>query len=117
MTRDDEYLRELLLEIEAETTGHYFCVRHLSPSGSELKRWHHVDLLEDQGLVKSTGKGVYRLTSDGHDFIDAIRDEGIWFKTKEAVRDTGGNATLEIIKSLATGFLKKQVAERTGIEL
>ncbi|MDP3961387.1 MAG: DUF2513 domain-containing protein [Pseudorhodobacter sp.] len=41
------------------------------------------------------------ITFDGHDYLDAIRDEGIWQKTKKAVVDTGGNATVEILNACA----------------
>lgn len=60
---------------------------------------------------------AFRLTSQGHDYLDAIRDQGIWAKTKDVVAKTGGSATLEIVKALATGLLKKQISERTGIDL
>ena len=47
---------------------------------------------------------AYRLTSQGHDFIEAIRDKGIWEKTKEAVAETGGNASLGNIKNSCIGI-------------
>ena len=33
-----------------------------------------------------------------------LRDKGIWEKTKKAVTETGGNATLEMVKIIASGF-------------
>jgi DNA-binding PadR family transcriptional regulator len=81
------------------------------------RRHYHFMLLEDAGLVRETGSGYYRLTAQGHDFLDAIRDEGIWARTKDAVQKTGGNVTLEILKTLATALLKKKVSQHTGIEL
>ena len=50
----------------------------------------------DAGYITEESNEVYRLTSQGHDFIESIRDEGIWNKTKAMVSETGGNATLEI---------------------
>ena len=60
---------------------------------------------------------VFRMTNQGHDYLDAIRDNGIWTKTKAAVAETGGSATLEIVKALALGFLKKKIETHTGIQL
>ncbi|MDD8023056.1 MAG: DUF2513 domain-containing protein [Paracoccaceae bacterium] len=57
------------------------------------------------------------ITFQGHDYLDAIRDQGVWEKTKAAVAETGGNATLEIVKALALGLLKKKISQHTGIDL
>ncbi len=81
------------------------------------RRQYHVELLCDAGLMCPVGRGTYRLTHQGHDFLDAMRDEGIWSRTKDAVAQSGGNATLEIVKTIATGFLKKQIRDRTGIDV
>ena len=49
--------------------------------------------------------------------MDAVRDEGIWEQTKSAVAAVGGNVTIEVIKSLAIGFVKKTVEKQTGLTL
>lgn len=75
---------------------------------------------KDEIILDSSGRLAetdYRLTNYGHDFLDAMRDEGIWSRTKDAVAQSGGNATLEIVKTIATGFLKKQIRDRTGIDV
>ncbi len=59
----------------------------------------------------------FTVTWAGHDYLDAVRDQGVWDKTKSAVAETGGNASLEIVKALALGFLKKKISQHTGIEL
>lgn len=107
MKRDNDLIRELLLEMEAANDFRFDPHDSLSNSDVE-KRIYHMKLLEDHGYVTAAGKYHIRLTSAGHDFIDAMRDEGIWKKTKDAVARAGGNATLDIIKEIATAFLKKQ---------
>jgi len=76
-------------------------------------------LMHDAGLIEGNGykSGIFFITNQGHDFLDAIRDEGLWQKTKDTVSETGGNATLEIVKALAIGFLKKKIAQQTDIDL
>ena len=118
MKRDNDYLRNLLFEIEDDSGYATFVPLSISMSDDVKKRYYHVQLLCDEGLlVKLNEKETsgYRLTSQGHDFIEAVRDKGIWEKTKETVAETGGNATMEILKTLAQGFLKKKIAGHTGM--
>jgi len=89
----------------------------LSHSPEEAKESYHLELAGDFGFVTAVGRGTFRLTAQGHDYLDAIRDEGIWEKTKVVVSETGGNATLEIMKALAIGFLKKKISQHTDIDL
>ena len=116
MERDKDYLRELMLAFEAQA-DHIIPVADLIVFEGDRRRAGHVKLLIDEGLLESPGRGVVRITARGHDFIESIRDPGIWARTKEAVAETGGNATLDIVKQLATGFLKKKITQHTGIEL
>ena len=120
MKRDNDYLRNLLFKIESNDGYLIFVPHTYGMSDEQLKEYYHVQLLCDAGyLVKlrDTENSGYRLASQGHDFIDTIRDKGVWEKTKAAVSQKGGNATIEILKTLAHGFLKKKVADHTGIEL
>ena len=117
MKRNDDLLRQLLLDAEASDDWIFLSYVTKDSSSEERERHGHVLLLEDAGLVAAVGKGSFRLTNQGHDFLTAIRDEGLWSKTKAAVAETGGNATVEILKSLASGFLKKKISQHTGIEL
>lgn len=118
MKRDDDLIREILLEIEQDDDWLVIMPgRTLSAAPEERRRRYHILLLSDKGLVTSVADGTFRMTAQGHDYLDAIRDHGIWQKTKDAVAATGGNASLEIIKQLATGFLKVKISQHTGIDL
>jgi len=63
---------------------------------------------------------VERITWQGHEFIETVRDDKIWEKTKETM-NTVGNFGIENVKAvasaLAKGFMKKQVEKLTGVEL
>ena len=139
MKRDDDVIRDLLLQCEAderqwfELESEYDCEFGVSTSLHE--RWdertgRHLQLLVDAGLIATAksrytpdwdpeeiGRTFFRLTNAGHNYLDAIRDESIWSKTKAAVAETGGSASLEIVKSLAVGFLKSKIEKHTGIVL
>jgi len=113
--RNDDLMRDLLLEFERQED--WSLVLPPTMSLEDRERIGHVNLLCDAGLVTRYSKDSYRITNEGHDFLDAIRDEGLWQKTKDTVSETGGNATLEIVKALAIGFLKKKIAQQTDIDL
>ncbi len=117
MKRDDDYIRELLLEFEAHDDWLVLAPQTLNPTPEERSRQYHIMLLADAGFATNVGQETYRLTKAGHDYLDAVRDEGIWAKTKAAVAETGGNATLEIVKKVALGFVKKKIEQHTGLEL
>lgn len=117
MKRDHDYLRDLLLTIEA--SGPFLTKKYKAWDISEddQKYNYHLDLLDDAGYLKKTDDTTFRMTNSGHDFLDTIKDAGIWQQTKSVISETGGSLPLEIFKALATGFLKKKIEKHTGIEL
>ena len=115
MKRDDDFLRELLFRMEESDIPFYFAPNTLD--GSNSKEIHHIRILCDYGYAEPLNEHAYRLTAYGHDFIESIRDNSVWEKTKAAVAETGGNATIEMNKTLPTGILKNKVSEHTGIEI
>ncbi len=117
MKRDNDYLRELLFEFENADSWSIFFPQTYGMSDEAVKKYYHIQLLYDDGYLVEDNDDLYRLTSQGHDFIESIRDKGIWEETKEAVAETGGNATLEILKAVATGLLKKKLSEHADIDL
>jgi len=76
----------------------------------------HIKLLLDEGLVEANQmpiKGfviydIQRITSHGYDFLDALRDETIWSKTKDTTGKVGGY-TIGILMELGKEYIKKQV--------
>ena len=104
MKRDFELLRKLLLDIEGDVVD--------VSSYSKEQILYHKALLLEAGLADGP-KAHYssrefsdipdrviirRLTWEGHNFIDAIRDEGRWQKAKEWIRVGGKILTLETLK-------------------
>jgi hypothetical protein len=85
---------------------------------------YQVTLLRQAGFMEATdpllGSGMIfdrlRITNAGHDYLDAIRSDPVWQRTKEAAQSIGG-ATLEIIKELAVACLKQIARERLGLPL
>jgi len=116
MKRDMDLIRRILLEIESNDQLEI-------PEASEELIARHVLLLNEEQLIKGlvaaeqlNGQPVLqqtmaytRLTSKGHDFLDAIRDEGVWKKTREKITEVGGGISLSLVTALATQFLKEKL--------
>ncbi|WMT71136.1 DUF2513 domain-containing protein [Bradyrhizobium sp. Ash2021] len=84
---------------------------------------YHLGLLQQKGMFNSPGKNgmdnrlrFAGLTWEGHDLLDSIKNDEVWRLTKDTA-DGIGSWTVEIIKELAKGFIKKQIEERTGLKI
>jgi len=116
MKRDDDLIRSLLIEIEESDSSLICAPVYLCMPAEDEQRNYHLELLSDGGLVKEISKGVYRLTNDGHDYIDVIRSNKIWEKTKSGAAQIGG-VTLGMMRDIAASYVKQEAAEKLGIKL
>ena len=116
MKRDDDYIRTLLFEMEASSTPFMLAPMHHSMSATELKRHQHAELLCDAGLLQASQSGVYRMTNQGHDFLEAIRSDDMWNKTKQGAAAVGG-ATLGILRDLALAYVRQRAETLLGVDL
>lgn len=125
MKRDNDFVRELLLMIEAAN----------SPSMSELlpaavteverrKFEYHLHMLIDQARFV-TGIGIgdesggedwldLELTWNGHEFLDAVRDPDIWRKTKDGASRIG-SAGIELLWEIAKAQAKQLIIDKLGL--
>lgn len=126
MRRDMDLLRLLLLKLE-ELDEDGQSIWQLSdedlqfPGYTYDQAYYHFQLAVEAGLVDDAGGTLSavlfrRLTWAGHDFIDAVRDDEIWKKTRQGAGAAGG-FSIELLKDLAKGFIKKKISEHTGIEI
>ncbi|MCX9103452.1 MULTISPECIES: DUF2513 domain-containing protein [Aeromonas] len=118
MKRDWETVREMLTKIEAmdSSTG-YLSLRDFGADTLEEKYRisGHMKLMMDKGLVEGTINsrlGVQAndfsaraLTWEGHEFLDAIRSDTVWNRTKETFADKGLDMTFETIKAVAAAAM------------
>jgi hypothetical protein len=102
MKRNMDLIRALLLKLERSPIRPGGIV-HLQPSDPEIavdgfsddEIEYHLSLLEDVRLLECSatrpmiGLMFKRLSWSGHDFLDSIRDDEIWHKTKKAAEATG----------------------------
>jgi DNA-binding transcriptional ArsR family regulator len=75
----------------------------------------HVKLLTEAGLIESRDNSreatllPTRLTWQGHEFLDAAKNEAIWQKTKKLVQEKGGALTFDVAKAVLAQVALKQV--------
>lgn len=114
MKRDLDLIREILLVAEASKPEQRVSLKDFKEShaGRLEEVSEHVQLLDRAGFVDATvsnalsPKGpraffINRIEWTGHDYLDAVRDPGIWSKTQQQLKKVGGSATLEVVKALA----------------
>lgn len=117
MQRDDDLLRKLLFEAEEYDRGHLSSFEFEVSDEDYHRLDHHLLLLLDAGLMDVHPQhGGYRLTSAGHDFLEAVRNDTVWNKTKKIAYD-GGAASLGVFFDVAVGLAKQKITEKTGISL
>ena len=130
MVRNMDLIRELLLRLESlpiePGSIHIFYAGddELRIDGfSDDQVSYHLSLIDEAGLIDAgtaaqpiSGFMFSRLSWAGHDFLDSIRDPEVWTKTKRGAEAAGG-FTVDLLKDLAKGFIRKQVEEYTGIKI
>ena len=125
MTRDMDLVRTLMLGMEGPGFDGVRQVRPV-PGDRELgvteenydRIAYHLTLLVEAGFIKGRlfARGmpvVSGLTWEGHEFLDAVRDDGVWDKTKEVGKRAGANG-LDVMFGIAKEVVKGKVSELLG---
>ena len=123
MKRDLDLLRELLLEIEQRGPG-----MHAGASFSGENRisdevaWHLALLSDAKFILASPDSAaftwehirrprletmmIYRLTHEGCDYLDSVREPERWASVKTQIKGQVTSAPLDIVKALAVATIK-----------
>ena len=118
MKRDMDLCRLILFKIEDEYRS--TALSNLQIDGYDTETIaYHCDLLFEAGLIKNykseyASNRIYRfsvgaLTWEGHDFLDKIRENTMWNKIKNSIKENALPLTLEVIKSVATSFINDRL--------
>jgi hypothetical protein len=122
MKRDMELIRKILLATEESPSAWApSAVQELQMEGySEEEVGYHALLIIEAGLAQGKETPVpgfaprgfiYRLTWDGHEFLDAARDETRWKQAWTIVGQHAGSVTIDVLKDL----LKKLMNDALGM--
>lgn len=118
MTRDMELVRKILLYIEENYVD--VALYNIEIEGYDLKTTaYHCKLCYENGLITDykgsyaegglTDFGVSSLTWKGHDFLEKIRNENTWNKTKKVIKEKGLAMTISVVEKVATKLLEAAV--------
>ena len=128
MKREPDIVREVLLKVEEAESGQSVSMADFENETRHQLVAYHVHLLHESGYIEAAmipdymggqnhwaAFSINRMTMDGHDLLDAIRSEGVWSRTKEAIVSAGGVFTMESLKAVATGIAAKLLKEAAGL--
>jgi hypothetical protein len=86
---------------------------------------YHMELLIEAGLVegkmlRTLGGGpvdffARRLTWSGHEFLDAVRSDTVWHKTKKTFAAKGIEMTFDLVKTVATEISVALIRGAAGV--
>lgn len=112
MKRNWDTVRELLTKVEESSQPGDMIRLSAFPAERAAEVSYHMELLLEAGLVdgqmsKAISRGPHeflatRLTWNGHEFLDSIRSETVWEKTKKVFASRGVEMTVDLVKSVAT---------------
>ena len=110
MKRDLDLIRNILFTIEnSNSIDASLTLNNLSILHQDQDLiLYHVFLLDNAGfiigIINETAPyiSIARLTNEGHDYLDTIRDDSIWKQTKNTLGKISGSASLEVVKVVAS---------------
>ena len=108
-----DLIRKILFKIEEDYKGHPLYQFTLDNYELWIVKEHCklmyqqglIEYIEDDDLNNSSYFYVGNLTNDGYDFLDKIRQDTIWNKTKETITKKGLPLIVDVIKDVATGII------------
>lgn len=119
--RDMDLIRDLLLKVEEnpEMNGTrefmYDNPEDLGIAGRSVDEVaYHIKLLIQEQFLEGSVTAAFpmhivsSLTWDGHEFLDNIRDQGIWDKTKKRIEGLSSVA-LKVVASIAEAEVRKHL--------
>lgn len=111
MRRNLDLIRHILITVEDSSKSRIYIEDFLTPEYDASTISYHISLLLDCDYIEVTNIPmcgcsyehfiVNRLTSQGHDYLDNIRDDTVWNETKKQVSKVSSSVSLEIIKSVS----------------
>lgn len=114
MKRDMDLVRKILLKIEEEYVS--TAIYNLSIDGYDMATVaYHCKILHETGLISDYGAQygdneiyafcVGALTWEGNDYLDKVRDDSVWKKTKDVIVEKGLPMVFDTIKTISSAFI------------
>ena len=115
MKRDMDLVRLILLKIEEEHTSGL--VMGITIDNYDIETVaYHCEIMYQAGLIleykrerawgnKTVSVAVGGLTWEGQDYLDKVRDDKLWKKTKEEISKKGLPLVFDTIKTISNAFV------------
>ena len=114
MKRDMELVRKILFAIEEQYVDRI--IYNLDIEGHTMAEIaYHCKILHEAGLVSDYGSknaddhiyifAVSSLTWDGCDYLDKVRQDTVWNKTKDVITKQGLPMILDVVKDVSTAVI------------
>lgn len=113
MKRDMDLVRAILLAL-AESDEELWSTSLVSDKYSREIIGYHFLILNEAGLIVANVQAAdddpyyaavaLRLTWEGNDFLDTVRDETIWNKVRSTVGKITSGASFEVFKTVASSL-------------
>lgn len=109
MKRDMDLCRRILLQRAEDTRSvvHDFAVDGYD---NEAIRYH-CNLLKQAGFIASLSLDIHNklfvgeLTWQGHEFLESIREDTVWNKTKDVIAKKGLPMVFDVVKEISKAVL------------
>lgn len=120
MKRDIDLVRKLLIYLEEKPNDKIVKDLELDGFTKEEVQYHFI-LMDQAGLIRceksissTTSDRVIRvypfsLTWQGHEFLEASRNDTFWNKAKEIVKSKCGALSFDVVKALLISMAKESV--------
>ena len=115
MKRDMELIRKILFHIEENYVAGQKWIRSITIDGYEdAVVTEHILLAYESGLIQdikdvsSLGGTFYfvgNLSNSGYDFLDNVRSDTVWNKTKATIKEKGLPMLTGTISTVANAFI------------
>ena len=116
MKRDTNLIRAILLTVEETDERQGLLNPSFQRDGENIPAnevTYHIGLLNERGLIKAvkldSGWLIEALTWEGHEFLDAAKNEGVWKRVQKTVNEKGGSLPFDVVKALAIQFAREAV--------
>jgi len=115
MKRDMELCRKILLAVEEQCNGD--AIEDLAIDGythtqvgEHCKMMYEYGLLQEFRAINADGCSMIMFfvgepTWEGHDFLDKVREDTVWNKTKETIKGKGLPMIFDVIKDVAAAVI------------
>lgn len=110
MKRDWDVVRKILIKLEDISDSASYLEPDQVNGYDEQLVSYHMRILDEAGLIEAKcSRGMstplhcraQRMTWNGHEFLDQIRQDNVWNKVKGGAREKGLDLSLDVIVELA----------------